>query len=592
MQESRQNKASPVILLGVIGYLATQVLAMATVLQQILGGTDMFAGIGLIPSAAISVAVLLFYSVTGGIVASVYTDLVQGAVMAIAGVLVLIAAADVFDGGLETASRILFENDPESILPFGTLGAMASLGWVFLFGFGLAGQPHVVTKMMMNRKLSDNRVILPVTLIGYALSAMLWISIGVVMRALVIGDIEVPLLSADAAAPEFLSRYAHPLLAGVVFAGLFAAIMSTADGFLNIGAAAIVHDMPRALFGRPLNRELFWARLMTVMLTLLATGFALYSYYVDGALVALLGAFGWGTFAAALVPRPVFEIRAFLIGPRKREKSVSQGLGLQMWKMENQMITEFTPPQFALKMLHRIRVLGPGPLMRLPPEAARADLSKADMRRQRRCAPLCGKITCFVIRPNHAVRKRIKAGQCTSFARLPRGPQAPRPVHWLRLKIECRKVHAFGPNRWHLKTCRCINRLTRHRLGFARAPKGRKHGVGLASLGLHLVGLEQKRPGKPPLRDAHFSQRLMQRVFTGAVMRRIGPCGMDRRGPNLFCKARTLHLQSAFRQDQTTAHRSQIFVKRRQTLPKPPFSCATDGPPPALIQDEDRDHRP
>jgi Na+/proline symporter len=36
--------------------------------------------------------------------------------------------------------------------------------------------------------------------------------------------------------------------------------MSTADAFLNIGAAAIVHDIPRAFRGRSLVRELYWAR--------------------------------------------------------------------------------------------------------------------------------------------------------------------------------------------------------------------------------------------------------------------------------------------------------------------------------------------
>jgi len=64
-----------------------------------------------------------------------------------------------------------------------------------------------------------------------------------------------PLEAADAAAPAFLQAYAHPILAG-----LFAAIMSTADAFLNIGAAAIVHDIPRAFRGRSLVRELYWAR--------------------------------------------------------------------------------------------------------------------------------------------------------------------------------------------------------------------------------------------------------------------------------------------------------------------------------------------
>ena len=100
---------------------------------------------------------------------------------------------------------------------------------------------------------------LPVSVIGYTISALLWISIGLVMRALVIEGLHPPLANADRAAPAFLHAYAHPLLAGVVFAGLFAAIMSTADGFLNIGAAAIVHDIPKAVRGRSLDKELFWS---------------------------------------------------------------------------------------------------------------------------------------------------------------------------------------------------------------------------------------------------------------------------------------------------------------------------------------------
>ncbi|GAG21371.1 unnamed protein product, partial [marine sediment metagenome] len=84
-----------------------------------------------------------------------------------------------------------------------------------------------------------------------------------------------------------------------VFAGLLAAIMSTADSFLNIGAAAVVHDIPRAIRGRPLVHELFWARTATVIIAAVAAGFALYS---GEQFVALLGAFGWGTFAAAIVP--------------------------------------------------------------------------------------------------------------------------------------------------------------------------------------------------------------------------------------------------------------------------------------------------
>lgn len=296
------------ILLGVLSYLATQILAMALVLQSILVAMPMFENISLVTCAAISLSVLVFYSYTGGIVASVYTDLVQGLVMMVAGVLVVITAANVFEGGFVEATQVIFANDPEAVQPFGTLGMAVSLGWFFMFGLGLAGQPHIVTKFMMNKKVSDARAVLPISLLGYAVSALLWISIGVVMHAAVLGGLLAPLGKADAAAPVFLSVFANPLLAGVVFAGLFAAIMSTADAFLNIGAAALVHDIPRAVRGKPLDNELHWARMATIFLSLVAASFALYSHYYGGQLVAILGAFGWGMFAAALVPLVVIGL--------------------------------------------------------------------------------------------------------------------------------------------------------------------------------------------------------------------------------------------------------------------------------------------
>jgi len=290
------------ILLGVMGYLATQILAMATVLQSILQRFALSSDISLAACMAISCSVLVFYCVTGGVIASVYTDLVQGAVMVVAGVLVFVTAVYAFDGGPPAAMALMRADDPEAIGPWGTLGMVGCLSWYLLFAVGAAGQPHLLTKTMMIRRPEAYRFVPVVNIVGFCMTALLWISIGLAMRALVLSGAHPELATPDAAAPEFLQTYAHPLLAGVVFAGLFAAIMSTADAFLNIGAAALVHDIPQALRGRPLRRELLWARLGTVALALVAALFALYSFYYNDRLIALLGAFGWGTFAAALVP--------------------------------------------------------------------------------------------------------------------------------------------------------------------------------------------------------------------------------------------------------------------------------------------------
>lgn len=287
------------ILLGVMGYLATQILAMATVLQNILANVSQVGMVRIEICVAISSVVLVFYCVTGGIIASVYTDLVQGLIMVVAAVLVLITAICSVENGLTGMSQTILADDPEAISPWGTLGMIGCLSWYFIFVLGACGQPHVITKLMMTRRVEDARHMLPVSVVGYGVSALLWIGIGLAMRALVLQGLHAELANPDDAAAMFLQDYAHPLLAGMVFAGLLAAIMSTADSFLNIGAAAIVHDIPRALSGRSLKNELLWARTATVVIAAVAACFALYS---GDDMVALLGAFGWATFAAAIVP--------------------------------------------------------------------------------------------------------------------------------------------------------------------------------------------------------------------------------------------------------------------------------------------------
>lgn len=287
------------ILLGVVGYLAAQIMAMAVVFQGILNNIESLPDVSIEVSLAISCAVLVFYCVTGGIIASVYTDVVQGGVMMVAGVLVLFAAIQAVDGGIAGAVNILMEDDPEAIGPWGTLGIMGALSWYFLFVVGACGQPHVITKLMMTKRIPDFKQIMVMSSIAGTLAVFLWISIGLAMRALVVSGAHPELAQPDDAAYAFLQTYANPVLAGVVFAGLFAAIMSTADGFLNIGAAAVIHDIPKAIIGRSLNHELFWARTATLAIAVGAAFFVLYS---GQELVALLGTFGWGTFAAALVP--------------------------------------------------------------------------------------------------------------------------------------------------------------------------------------------------------------------------------------------------------------------------------------------------
>ena len=278
------------LILGVLGYLGTQVLAIGTVLEAVLG-------INLISALAIGLGVLAFYSIAGGIVAGVYTDLFQGILMLGAAIAVLLICLEV-GGGMAAISETLWTMDPEYIGPWGTRGDLAALSWMLLFGIGAAGQPHAITKLMMLKDIRQLKWSALATGASYVVLAMLWMGIGLAMRTLVTRGDHPALENPDLAAPQFLLHYTPELLAGIVFAGLLAAIMSTADSFLNLGAAAVVRDIPIAIRGRPLGHELFWCRIATGALLLLSAVFALYMEN----LIALLGTFGWGTFAAAIVP--------------------------------------------------------------------------------------------------------------------------------------------------------------------------------------------------------------------------------------------------------------------------------------------------
>jgi len=119
----------------------------------------------------------------------------------------------------------------------------------------------------------------------------------VAVKADVVAGRLAPLARADDATPQFLLLHAPVLLAGIVFSGVAAAIMSTVNSFLSIGAAVVTHDIPVAL-GRRLPGELLWGRLSTAGISVLAALLAQRS----GTLVAFLGIFGWGLFASTLVP--------------------------------------------------------------------------------------------------------------------------------------------------------------------------------------------------------------------------------------------------------------------------------------------------
>jgi Na+/proline symporter len=134
------------------------------------------------------------------------------------------------------------------------------------------------------------------------LTLLLFVGVGVAIKARVAAGDLAPLTSADEATPTFLLQYTPVVLAALVFSGVAAAIMSTVNSFLNLAAAAITRDLSSGTVSdRDQLRRGRWA---TVVVALLAVWLAL----EGGRLIALLGVVGWGLFAATLVPSLAFGL--------------------------------------------------------------------------------------------------------------------------------------------------------------------------------------------------------------------------------------------------------------------------------------------
>jgi Na+/proline symporter len=284
-----QGLSAVAILVGIIGYLATNFLALGLVV-------DALFGVGLAQGIWIGALITLTYSASGGILAGIWVDVFQGAVMAVASTVVFVRSLDAAKG-LEAITRAVQSVDPALLGPWGTRGAMVALSFFFVFAVGSLGQPHIAHKYYMLRDAKRLKWYPVLMTLAMILAQLLFVGVGLSVRALVATGEMAPLARPDDATPQFLLAYVSPFVAALAFSGVAAAIMSTVNSFLNIGAAAITHDLPKAL-GRTEHIGLTRARAWTVALSIAGAILAQQS----GTLVAFLGIFGYGLFACTLVP--------------------------------------------------------------------------------------------------------------------------------------------------------------------------------------------------------------------------------------------------------------------------------------------------
>ncbi len=302
-----RSRALRVVSTSIIAFFYTIYLAA----QFVGGGKLLNAAFGLDASLGvlISAAVVMLYTLLGGFLAVVWTDVVQGIMMAIVA-LVLPALGIAAAGGpaalVHRLQAVAAHGDFSLTMDAGRTGSalvfgvmLGSLSW----GLGYLGQPHLLTRYMAIRRPSD--------LHRGAFIAMSWVLVAYWGAALIgivgAGYFDAPLADQEQVMPLLARALLPGWLAGIMIAGAIAAMMSTADSQLIIVTSSVVEDVWVRLLGRTASpaRLVAMSRAATVGISMLALLLALRS--TD--LIFNLVSYAWSGLGASFGPPLLLALR-------------------------------------------------------------------------------------------------------------------------------------------------------------------------------------------------------------------------------------------------------------------------------------------
>ena len=284
---------SALITIAFLGsYAAAQLVAGSKALNVVFGWNY---NLGII----IGVAIVVIYCFSGGIRADIWTDALQAIIM-IGSLLLLLVVAVISCGGIDNLWQSLAAIDPGLInwnprsLPLGFVPFL--LGWI-VAGFGVVGQPHIMVRAMAIDSAKH---------IGFARDLKTGLGLVTSVSAMGIGltaRVMLPDLMAsgdpELALPYLSLELLPVVLVGLMLAGLFSAIISTADSQILSCSAALTQDIfPAAAQSYKL------AKVGTLVVTAIILAIALAGNNNVFALVT----FSWSALASGLGPLLILRV--------------------------------------------------------------------------------------------------------------------------------------------------------------------------------------------------------------------------------------------------------------------------------------------
>ncbi len=270
----------------------------------LVGGAILFeSSFGLDYHAALIVGgcIIVAYTLAGGFLAVAWTDAVQALLMLAALLLAPLLAVDAAGGVGALADRMLVVN-PQAASLFGDLGALGLIS-LLAWGFGYAGQPHILARFMAAKD--------PGRLRAARRAAMSWMII-VLTGSVCVGLAGIawfadePLANPETVFIALSQALFNPWLAGIITAAILSAIMSTVDSQLLVSSSVVSKDLYRTFFRtRASDRELVLVSRLAVLAVALA---AMLIASDRDSLVLELVSYAWAGFGAAFGPAVLFSL--------------------------------------------------------------------------------------------------------------------------------------------------------------------------------------------------------------------------------------------------------------------------------------------
>lgn len=264
----------------------------------------------------IGAAIIIIYTFLGGYKAVCWTDFFQAILMVIAIVIVPIAAISSLGGwdavtvgwdyisteyGLEGFTNIFYSGGA----PMSAIAIISLLAW----GFGYFGMPHIVVRYMGIRDINQIKVARRVSLIWIVIALAAACLIGLVGRVYFDSMGLIPSDSAAGIKGDYDPEHAFlmmagdlfiPFIAGIVFAAVMAAIMSTADSQLLVASSSITNDVlgKSKKYNYSDNKLMWISRGVVIFIAILAVFIAMFA----GESIMDLVGYAWSGFGSAFAP--------------------------------------------------------------------------------------------------------------------------------------------------------------------------------------------------------------------------------------------------------------------------------------------------